>query len=119
MCKLVKLFNSKDWQEPGCKQILTQNFLVKSTQQRILNSKILTQNSLVKSTQQRILNSRKFQFSSYTVAVQLPPQQQSRQDHSFYVLHYIALCGQFLLEQGSLVLIVTSPEEITSSCYLS
>ena len=113
MCKLVKLFYSKDWQEPGCKQILTQNSLVKSTQQRILNSKILTQNSLVKSTQQRILNSRKFELSSYTVAVQLPPQQQSRQDHSFYVVHYIALCGQFLLEQDSLVLIVTSPEEIT------
>ena len=75
---------------------------------------MLTQNSLIKSTQQRILNSRKFEFSSYTVAVQLPPpQQQSRQDHSFYVVHYIALCGQFLLEQDSLVLIVTSPEEIT------
>ena len=74
MCKLVELLNSKDWQEPGCKQ---------------------------------------FEFSSYTVAVQLPPQQQSRQDHSFYVVHYIALCGQFLLEQDSLVLIVTSPEEIT------
>ena len=94
MCKLVKLFNSKDWQEPGCKQILTHN-------------------SLVKSTQQRILNSRKFEFLSYTVAVQLSPQQQSRQDHSFYVVHYIALCGQFLLEHDSLVLIVTSPEEIT------
>ena len=94
MCKLVKLFNSKDRQEPGCKQILTQN-------------------SLVKSAQQRILNSRKFEFLSYTVAVQLPPQEQSRPDHSFYVVHCITLCGQFLLEQGSLVLIVTSPEEIT------
>ena len=58
MCKLVKLFNSKDEQKHGCKQILTQN-------------------SLVKSTQQKILNSRKFEFSSCTVAVQLPPQQQS------------------------------------------
>ena len=94
MCKLVKLLNSKDWQEPGCKQILTQN-------------------SLVKSTQQRILNSRKFEFSSYTVAAQLSPQQQSRQDHLFYIVHYIVLCGQFLLEKNSLVLIVTSPEEIT------
>ena len=113
MCKLVKLFNSKDWQESGCKQILTQNSLVKSTQQRILNSKILTQNSLVKSTQQRILNSWKFEFLSYAVAVQPSPQQQSRQDYSFYVVPYIAVCGQFLLEQDSLVLIVTSPEEIT------
>ena len=69
MCKLVKWFNSKDWQEPGSKRILAQN-------------------SLVKSTQQRILNSRKFEFSSYAVAVQLPPQQQSRQDHSFYVVPY-------------------------------
>ena len=34
-------------------------------------------------------------------------QQQPRQDH------YITLCGQFLLEEGSLALIVTSPEEIT------
>ena len=49
MCKLVKWFNSKDCQEPGSKQILTQN-------------------SLVKSTQQRILNSRKFEFSFYAVA---------------------------------------------------
>ena len=69
MCKLVKWFNSKDWQEPGSKQILTQN-------------------SLVKSTQQRILNSRKFEFLFHAVAVQLPPQQQSRQDHSFYVVPY-------------------------------
>ena len=44
----------------------------------------------------------------------LPPQQQSRQDHSFYVVHYIALCGQFLLEQDSLVLIVTSLEGVTN-----
>ena len=57
------------WEEPGSKQILTQN-------------------SPVKSTQQRILNSRKFEFSFYAVAVQLPPQQQSRQDHSFYVVPY-------------------------------
>ena len=34
----------------------------------------------------------------------LPPQQQSRQDHSFYVVYYIALCGQFLLEQDSYLL---------------
>ena len=92
----MKLFNSKDWQKPGCKQILTQN-------------------SLVKSAQQKILNCRKFEFSSYAVAVQLPPQQQSQQDHSFYVVYYIALRGQFLLDQGSLVLIVTSPKGITIS----
>ena len=50
VCKLVKLFNSKDWQETGCKQVLTQN-------------------SPVKRTQQRILNSRKFEFSICTVEV--------------------------------------------------
>ena len=43
----------------------------------------------------------------------LPPQQQSRQDQLFYVVHYIALCGQILLEQDSLVLIVTSLEGVT------
>ena len=74
---------------------------------------MLTQNSLVKSSQHEILNGWKFEFSSYTVAVQLPSQRQSQQDHSFYVVYDIALCGQCLLEQGSLVLIVTSPEGIT------
>ena len=63
-----------------------------------LCKQILTQNSMVKSTQQRILSSRKFEFSSYTVVVQLPPQQQSQQDHSFFVVYYTALCGQFLLK---------------------
>ena len=48
--KLVKLFNSKDWQETGCKQISTQKFSAQSTQQRILNE-------------------RKFEFLTYTVAV--------------------------------------------------
>ena len=95
MCELVKLFNSKNWQEIGCKQILTQN-------------------SLFKSTEQRILNGRKFESSTYTVAVQLPPQRRSRQNHSFYVVHYIGLFGLFLLEQRSFVLIVTSPEGIPS-----
>ena len=94
MCKLMKLFNSKDWQEPGCKQILTQH-------------------SLVESTHQRILTGKKFEFSTYTVAVRLPPQPQSWQDHLFYLVHYTALCGLFLLEQGLFVSIVTSPEGIT------
>ena len=89
----MKFFNSKDRQETGCKQTLTHN-------------------SLVKSTQQRILYGRKFEFSTYTVAVLLPPQRQSRQEHSFNVVYYIALYGLFLLEQGSFVLIATSPEGI-------
>ena len=57
---------------------------------------MLIQNSQVKSTQQRILNSRKFEFSSYTVAVQLPPQQQSRQDH------FILRCSLPMLPQATL-----------------